>query len=139
MKTPLWENYRRKYTLGRHTHPSPPLVRFCRLLEYPLFPLECTYFLNGCYKNTFLTPALRRLLCIALIQPHFDYVCPAWYPNLTKKLKQNKCVRFLLTFSRWIKTSHKEFGCLNWLVTRDLQIQTMLMQWFLSISMDNAL
>ena len=24
-------------------------------------------------------------LCNALIQPHFDYTCPAWYPNLTGK------------------------------------------------------
>ena len=38
-------------------------------------------------KNRFLTPTLRRLLCNALIQPHFDYACSAWYPNLTKKLK----------------------------------------------------
>ena len=40
-------------------------------------------------KNSFLTPALRRLLCNALIQPHFDYACSAWYPNLTKS-KENK-------------------------------------------------
>ena len=24
-----------------------------------------------------------------LIQPHFDYICPAWYPNLTEK--KRKC------------------------------------------------
>ena len=53
-------------------------------------------------KNSFLTPALRRLLCNALIQPHFDYACSAWYPNLTKKLKQNsnyskQLYTFLLT------------------------------------------
>ena len=35
----------------------------------------------------------------ALIQPHFDYACPAWSPNLTRKTKkkiqimQNKCTR----------------------------------------------
>ena len=52
-------------------------------------------------KNKYLTSNLRRLLCNALIQPHFDYVCSAWYPNLSKKLKnriqtlQNKCIRFL--------------------------------------------
>ena len=28
-------------------------------------------------KNDFLTPILRRLLCNALIQPHFDYACSA--------------------------------------------------------------
>ena len=38
-------------------------------------------------KNKYLTPNLRRLLCSALIQPHFDYACSAWYPNLSKKLK----------------------------------------------------
>ena len=38
-------------------------------------------------KNAFLTPVLRRLLCNALIQPHFDYASSAWYPNLTQKMK----------------------------------------------------
>ena len=41
------------------------------------------------WKNKYLTPNLRRLLCNALIQPHFDYACSAWYPNLSKKLKNN--------------------------------------------------
>jgi len=53
-------------------------------------------------KNKFLTPQLRRMLCNALIQPHFDYACTAWYANLNsnllKKLQimQNKCIRFCL-------------------------------------------
>ena len=53
-------------------------------------------------KNKYLTPNLHRLLCNALIKPHFDYACSAWYPNLSKKLKnkiqtsQNKCIRFCL-------------------------------------------
>ena len=38
-------------------------------------------------KMFFLTPKLRRLLCNALIQPHSDYACSAWHPNLTNKLK----------------------------------------------------
>ena len=38
-------------------------------------------------KNKSLTAALRRLLCNALIQPHFDYGSSAWYPNLTQKMK----------------------------------------------------
>ena len=41
-------------------------------------------------KNHFLATSLRRLLCNALIQPHFDYACTAWYPNLHKKLKKKK-------------------------------------------------
>ena len=49
-------------------------------------------------KNRFLSQPLCRLLCNALIQPHFDYVCSAWYPNLNNRLKsklqllQNKCI-----------------------------------------------
>ena len=39
-------------------------------------------------KNRFLRPELRRMLYKALIQPHFDYACPAWYPNLTEKMKK---------------------------------------------------
>ena len=47
--------------------------------------------LNIAYKiYKFLTPALRKLLRNALIQPHFDYAPPACYPNLTpKNEKQN--------------------------------------------------
>ena len=33
------------------------------------------------WKNRFLTLTLRGLLCNALIQLHFDYVCSAWYPT----------------------------------------------------------
>jgi hypothetical protein len=42
------------------------------------------------------------MLCNTLIQPHFDFACSAWYPNLKKGLKkelqipQNKCIRFYL-------------------------------------------
>ena len=72
-------------------------------------------------KNSFLTPALKRLLCNALIQPHFDYACSAWYPNLIKKLKhriqttQNKCVRFCSQLDELKHVSHEEFDHLNWL------------------------
>ena len=37
-------------------------------------------------KQKFLTYSLRRLLCNALIQPHYDYACSAWYPSLNKRL-----------------------------------------------------
>ena len=71
-------------------------------------------------KNSFLTPALRRLLCNALIQPHFDYACSVWYPNLTKKLKhriqttQNKYMCFCLQLDKLKHRSHREFEHLNW-------------------------
>ena len=72
-------------------------------------------------KNKYLTPNLRRLLCNALIQPHFDYACSAWYPNLSKKLKnriqtsQNKCIRFCLQLDKMSHISQKEFEAINWL------------------------
>ena len=37
-------------------------------------------------KNWFLDVLLCSLLCNALVQPHFDYVCTPWYPNLSNKL-----------------------------------------------------
>ena len=76
-------------------------------------------FLYG--KNDFLIPTLRRLLCNALIQPHFDYACSVWYRNLTKKLKhriqttQNKCMCFCLQLDKLKHISHEEFERLNWL------------------------
>ena len=36
-------------------------------------------------KNKILTQTeLCRMLCNALIQPHFDYACLAWYENLNE-------------------------------------------------------
>ena len=72
-------------------------------------------------KNHFLAKSLRRLLCNALIQPHFDYACTARYPNLCNNLKnkiqttQNKCVRFCLNLDKMTHTSQNEFEKLNWL------------------------
>ena len=89
-------------------------------------------------KNGFLIPRLRRFLCNAIIQPHFDYACSTWYPNFTQKLKkklkvrQNKCVRFCLQLDKMFTISHKEFKDLNWLpaITRFEQSQ-----WCLNLSM----
>ena len=72
-------------------------------------------------KKHFLTPCLRQLLCNTLIQPHFDYACTAWYPNLNKKLKnkiqttQNKCVQFSLNLDKMAHISQNEFEKLIWL------------------------
>ena len=38
-------------------------------------------------KSRYLTPALRILLCNALIQPYFDCGCSSWFPLLKKNLK----------------------------------------------------
>ena len=57
-------------------------------------------------QRRYLTPAYKRLLCNALIQPHFDYGCSSWFPLLKKNLKlklqkaQNKCICFCLNLPR---------------------------------------
>ena len=72
-------------------------------------------------KNEFLSAPLRRLLCNALIQPHFDYASSAWYINLNKKYKaklqimQNKCIRFCLKLDKKTHVGLNEFEKLNWL------------------------
>ena len=65
-------------------------------------------------KNKFVTPTLHRMLCNAIIQPHFDYTCSAWYPNLNEKLKKkiqianNKYIRFCLKLGEILRISSKE-------------------------------
>ena len=72
-------------------------------------------------KNSFLSEDLRRLLCNALIQPHFDFACTSWYPNLNKgfqkklQIMQNKCVRFCLRLHNRSHIGSEEFQKINWL------------------------
>jgi len=72
-------------------------------------------------KQSFLNSTLRRMLCNALIQPHFDYACSAWYPNLNKNLTkkiqiaQNKCIRFCLGLENRTHVGINEFVTINWL------------------------
>ena len=76
-------------------------------------------------KQHFLNSSLRRLLANALIQPHFDYACSAWYANLnkglTKKIQttQNKCIRFCLGLGNRTHLGTKEFEKINWLPTKE--------------------
>jgi hypothetical protein len=78
------------------------------------------------YRNqNYLNYSLRRLLCNALIQPHFDFACLAWYPSLNKKIKgklqcaQNKCVRFCLMLGSRAHIGIDQFKRINWLPTRE--------------------
>ena len=68
------------------------------------------------WKNKYLTATSTSLSLQHFIQPHFDYACSAWYPNLSKKLKhkiqtnsQNKCIRFCLQLDKMSHISEKEF------------------------------
>ena len=76
-------------------------------------------------KNRFLSQPLSRLLCNALIQPHFDYACSAWYPNLNNRLKsklqilQNKCIRFCLNLDSKAHVGLTKYEKTNWLCIND--------------------
>ena len=76
-------------------------------------------------KSSFLTNSLKRLMCNALIQPHFDFACLAWYPNLSEKIInkiqtcQNKCIRFCLSMGNRDHVGVDEFKRINWLPTRE--------------------
>ena len=82
-----------------------------------------------------MTTSLWHLLCNALIQLHFDYVCTAWYPNLSKKLRnkiqtKNKCVRLYLNLDKMAHISQNEFEKLNWLSISDRINQYILLTTF---------
>ena len=59
-------------------------------------------------KIRFLSAERRTMLFSALIQPHFDYACPARYSNRTgktekkKQIMQNKCIRFCKDWTKCI-------------------------------------
>ena len=65
------------------------------------------------------------MLYNALIQPHYDYACSAWYPNLNKRLtkkiqtSQNKCIRYCLKLGNRAHIGIDEFRQINWLPTKE--------------------
>ena len=76
-------------------------------------------------QGKYLNPRLRRMLCNTLIQPHFDFACSAWYPNLTQGLKdklqiaQNKCIRYCLFIANREGIRYKHIREINWLTVKD--------------------
>ena len=73
-----------------------------------------TKFLYG--QNKYLSYLLQRMLHKSLIQPHFDFACCAWHPNLSMslnnkfKIAQNACIRFCLGMEKrsYIGVNHFE-------------------------------
>ena len=61
------------------------------------------------------------MLCNTLIQPHYDFACCSWYPNLPKSLKvklqtaQNSCKRYCLGLEDRTHIGKEEFEKINWL------------------------
>ena len=77
-------------------------------------------------KNRYLTTEFHRMFSNAIIQPHFDYACTAWYPNLTEKVKkkiqimQNKCIHFCLKLDKIHHISEEEFKWIDYLPVKGL-------------------
>ena len=90
-------------------------------------------------KQNVLNAPLRRLLCNALIQPHFDYACQTWFPNLTKALSnkiqcaQNKCIRFCLNLNNRAHLDKKEFKDINWLPINERVNQRVCVELIISL------
>ena len=72
-------------------------------------------------KSHFLNLHTKKLLVMALIQCHFDYVSSFWYPSLTQFWKnrlqttQNKMIRFVLNMDSRAHVGVEQFKTLNWL------------------------
>ena len=55
-------------------------------------------------KSAFFGTNERKLLCSALVNPHFEYACKAWYRSVNAKVKhklqtaQNKMIIYLLNY-----------------------------------------
>ena len=76
-------------------------------------------------QNKYLTPAYKRLLCNALIQPHFDYGYSSWSPLFKKNLKfklqkaLNKFIRFCLNLPPRSHIDPLHFRKISWFLASD--------------------
>ena len=60
------------------------------------------------------------MLCNTLIQPHYDFPCCSWYPNLLMSLKklqptQNSYIRYCLGLKDRRHIGRNKFEEINWL------------------------
>lgn len=76
-------------------------------------------------KSSMLDMSSRKTLCLALVQPLFDYCCTAWHEGLSAKLKdrfdvmQRKMVRFVFNMSPRGHVDQQSLKQLGWLSVRD--------------------
>ena len=72
-----------------------------------------------------LSQTLKKNLCSALLQCHFDYCCSSWYFNLSTKLKcklqttQNKIVRYINGLQPRSHIGQNEFDQVKYLKVED--------------------
>ena len=70
-------------------------------------------------KSAFFGTNERKLLCSALVNPHFEYACNAWYRSVNAKVKhklqtaQNKMIRYLLNYGCRRHIGFSDFKKLN--------------------------
>ena len=86
----------------------------------------CSARLSFLYRqSSFLDFKCRRILCLALIQPHIDYCCSSWYGALLVTLKerldviQRKMVRFVYGLDFRQHVGKKDLRNLLWLSIPD--------------------
>ena len=74
----------------------------------------------------YLSYPLKPMLYNSLIQPHFDFACYAWYPNLFMSWKnklqtaQNACIIFCLGIERRGHIGFNRFEKINWLSFKNM-------------------
>ena len=78
------------------------------------------------YRNaSLLDQNCRKLLCMALIQPYFDYCSSCWYSGLTARLRerldvlQRRMVRFIFSYNPRHHVGSGDVKALSWLFVRD--------------------
>ena len=92
------------------------IAQYCRISQ--MLPCLVKFLWR---QSNYLNYSSRRLLCNALIQPHFDYGYTLWCPVLSKTLEtklqiaQNKCIRVRLALPPCIYISPSHLRKINWL------------------------
>ena len=103
--------------------------------------LHADYFVMLSSSLTMIILPLLGTPSNALIQPHYDYTCSAWYPSLSKRLlkkiqiSQNKCIRYCLKLDNRAHVGVFEFKKLNWLPTKERVYQCICVSIYLNFSM----
>ena len=76
-------------------------------------------------QSSLLDANARKMLCLALIQPLFDYCCTAWYDGLPAKLRvrfeslQRRMVRYIFSLDPRCHVDGSNLKGLGWLSVRD--------------------
>ncbi len=72
-----------------------------------------------------LDQKIKKTLCTALLQPHFDYACSSWYSGLSNKSRkqlqicQNKIIIFILVLDPRPHIGHVERKKVNMLSVKN--------------------